>query len=73
MSSQLTPVKKSAKFRGNSVFKRLWSMHWMMAACCFVLFVAGTLMVRMPEELVLREHTYTLHKSIGALTMALLT
>jgi cytochrome b561 len=73
MSSKLTPVKQSAKLRRNSAFKRLWSMHWMMAACYFVLFVAGTLMVRMPEELPLREPTYTLHKSIGALTMALLT
>lgn len=73
MSSQLTPIKKSVKPRFNSAFKRLWSMHWIMAGCYFVLFLTGTVMVRMPEELLVREHSYTLHKSIGALTMALLT
>jgi cytochrome b561 len=73
MTSQLTPTKKSNKSRMNSTFKQLWSMHWIMAGCYFVLFLAGTIMVRMPEELPIREHTYTLHKSIGALTMALLT
>lgn len=73
MSSQLTPTKQPIKPRINSAFKRLWSMHWIMAGCYFVLFLAGTMMVRMPEELPLRESTYTLHKSIGALTMALLT
>ncbi len=73
MTSQLTSAKRLIKPRMNSGFKRLWSMHWIMAGCYFVLFVAGTVMVRMPEELPLREGTYTLHKSLGALTMALLT
>jgi cytochrome b561 len=72
MSSQSTPAK-TTKSRINSAFKRLWSMHWLMAGCYLILFVAGTLMVRMPEDLPIRESTYTLHKSIGALTMALLT
>jgi cytochrome b561 len=72
MSSQSTPAK-TTKTRINSAFKRLWSMHWIMAGCYLILFVAGTLMIRMPEELPIRESTYTLHKSIGALTMALLT
>ncbi len=73
MTSQLTPAKKPIKPRVNSAFKRLWSMHWIMAGCYLVLFVAGITMVRMPEDLPVREHTYTLHKSIGALTVALLT
>lgn len=30
-------------------------------------------MVRMPEDTVLQDNAYTLHKSLGALTMALLT
>jgi cytochrome b561 len=72
MSSQSAPVK-TTKSRINSAFKRLWSMHWIMAICYLILFVAGTLMIRMPEDLPIRESTYTLHKSIGALTMAFLT
>lgn len=72
MPYQSTSAKKLIKPRMNSAFKQLWSMHWIMAVCYFILFIGGTVMVRMPEELPLREGTYTLHKSIGALTMALL-
>ncbi|MEB3358511.1 MAG: cytochrome b [Synechococcales bacterium] len=55
-----------------SAFQKLWSIHWLMAACYLVLFVGGFWMVRMPES-ALQEHSYTLHKSFGALTMGLLT
>jgi cytochrome b561 len=48
-------------------------MHWWMAACYVLLFVGGVWMVRMPEDTALQDHAYTLHKSLGALTMALLT
>lgn len=72
MSSQVTPIKKPAKPRVNSAFKQLWSMHWVMTGCYSLLFVGGVWMVRMPENTVLQDNTYTLHKSIGALTMALL-
>jgi cytochrome b561 len=75
MSSQSVPQKvvpKTRKSRLNSAFKQLWSIHWWMAACYLILFVGGFSMVRMPET-ALQENAYTLHKSFGALTMALLT
>ncbi|MBD2462517.1 cytochrome b [Oscillatoria sp. FACHB-1407] len=82
MSSQLIPPKPTVQTpkqatkpqaRLNSAFKQLWSVHWWMAAFYLVLFVGGFAMEQMSEEIALREHAYTLHKSIGALTMALLT
>lgn len=69
MSSQ---VAKSQP-RLNSAFKQLWSMHWWMAGCYLLLFVGGLIMVRMPDDLPIRGNTYIFHKSIGVLTMALLT
>jgi cytochrome b561 len=48
-------------------------MHWWMAGCYSLLWVGGTVMVRLPEDTALQENAYTLHKSIGALTIALLT
>jgi cytochrome b561 len=73
MNSHLTPRQRSTRPRINSVFKQIWSIHWVMAGCYLILFTIGTLMVRMPEDNPLQENTYTLHKSVGALTMALLT
>jgi len=68
------PVKKSnAKSRINSAFKQLMSIHWIMAVCYLVIFVSGLFMVRLPEELFFRDSLYDFHKSVGALTMALLT
>jgi cytochrome b561 len=81
MSSQLTTKVSDSKVgskasktppRLNSAFKQLWSIHWWMAGCYLILFVGGFSMVRMPES-TLQENAYTLHKSFGALTMALLT
>lgn len=76
MSSQPTTQKsEKAKVKGriNSAFKQLWSMHWVMAGGYLILFVGGTLMVRLPENTPLQYQFYDFHKSIGALTMALLT
>ncbi|MBD3881885.1 cytochrome b [Phormidium tenue FACHB-886] len=73
MTSHPTAQGKAKSSRLNSAFKHLWSMHWVMATCYLLLFTLGTLMVRLPEELPIRESSYTLHKSVGALTMALLT
>lgn len=73
MSSQITTQKPKFKGRINSAFKQLWSMHWVMAGCYLILFVGGFLMVRLPENTPLQSPMYTFHKSIGALTMALLT
>lgn len=78
MSSPLTPRKTASQTakpqsRLNSAFKQLWSIHWWMAGCYLLLFVGGFAMVRMPEDTLLQDNAYTLHKSFGALTMALLT
>ncbi|NJN91357.1 MAG: cytochrome b [Leptolyngbyaceae cyanobacterium RM2_2_4] len=73
MSSRLVPQKPIAKPRLTSAFKQLWSMHWVMAAGYLLLWVGGFAMVRMPEDAALQDNAYTLHKSVGALTMALLT
>jgi cytochrome b561 len=68
-----TTAGKRSKPRLNSAFKHLWSIHWWMAACYLMLFVGGFGMVRMPEDTFVQDNAYTLHKSLGALTMALLT
>ncbi len=61
-----------AKPRLNSAFQRLMSVHWWMASCYLILFVVGTYMAQLPRN-PLRNTLYDLHKSIGVLTMALLT
>lgn len=66
-------IKKNTKPRKNTAFKRLMSVHWIMSVCYLVLFTVGTLMARLPREFVLRDPLYDFHKSMGALTMALLT
>jgi cytochrome b561 len=70
MSSLPTTAPK--KPRLNSAFQRLMSVHWWMAACYLVLFVGGTFMTQLPRD-PFRNSLYDFHKSIGVLTMALLT
>jgi cytochrome b561 len=48
------------------------SVHWWMAGCYVLLFCSGNLMVKLPKT-PLRHLSYDFHKSIGVLTMALLT
>jgi cytochrome b561 len=62
-----------AKQRLTSAFKRLMSLHWVMAACYLILFVGGTFMAQLPREVSFRGSLYDFHKSIGVLTMALLS
>jgi cytochrome b561 len=69
MSSLQTVPKKP---RLNSAFQRLMSVHWWMAGCYLVLFVVGTFMSQLPRT-DFRNTLYDFHKSIGVLTMALLT
>ncbi len=70
----MTSMQQStAKSRMNSAFKYLMSLHWWMAACYLVLFVVGTFMAQLPREVSFRGALYDFHKSIGVLTMALLT
>ena len=69
----MSQALKATKPRKNSAFKQLMSIHWWMAGAYLLLFMGGFGMVRMPEDTVLQDNAYTLHKSIGSLTMALLT
>jgi cytochrome b561 len=69
MSSLQTASKKP---RLNSAFQRLMSVHWWMAGCYLLLFAIGTPMSRLPRS-EFRGNLYDIHKSIGVLTMALLT
>lgn len=69
----MNTLKSSAKSRVNSAFKELMSMHWWMALCYLVLFPVGTFMAQLPREVSFRGLLYDFHKSIGVLTMALLT
>jgi len=48
-------------------------MHRVMASCYLLLLVGGFWMVKMPDNTPLQGNAYSLHKSIGALTMAWLT
>jgi cytochrome b561 len=68
-SLQNATIKKP---RLNSAFQRLMSVHWWMAGCYLILFVGGTFMARLPRT-EFRGLLYDFHKSIGVLTMALLT
>ncbi|MEG4247194.1 cytochrome b [Microcoleus sp. Pol10D4] len=49
------------------------SLHWVMSACYLFLFISGTFMAQLPGELSIRGPLYDFHKSVGVLTMALLT
>ncbi len=66
-------TQPAAKPRLNSAFKQLMSLHWAMAACYLVLFITGPFMSELPRELFIRNPLYAFHKSVGVLTMALLT
>jgi cytochrome b561 len=68
-SLQVNALRKN---RLNSAFQRLMSVHWWMASCYLILFVSGTIMARLPR-IDFRDLLYDFHKSIGVLTMALLT
>ena len=61
------------KARVNSAFKQLMSLHWWMAACYLILFIGGWFMSQLSREAPFRDSLYDFHKSIGVLTMALLT
>lgn len=69
----MTQAAKSNKPRKNSAFKHLMSIHWWMFYCYIVLFIGGSFIARLPRDFVLRNPMYDFHKSVGVLTMALLT
>jgi cytochrome b561 len=63
----------ATKSRLNSAFKQLMSVHWWMAIVYFVLFATGTFMSQLERGVSFRRDLYDFHKSIGVLSMALLT
>lgn len=69
----MTAIKTPPKRRYNSAFKHLMSIHWWMSVGYLILFLTGSIMARLPGDLSFRSPTYDFHKSIGALTMAVLT
>ncbi len=71
--SSIYPASTTKISRVNSAFKDLMSVHWWMTACYLVLFTTGVSMVRLASEVPLRSPLYDFHKSIGIVTMALLT
>jgi cytochrome b561 len=63
----------ASKPRLTSIFQHLMSVHWWMAAAYLILFVGGTVMSQLSREVSFRGAMYDFHKSIGVLSMALLT
>lgn len=69
----MNPVQPVTKLRVNSAFKNLMFIHWWMASCYLALFVTGSVMTRLPDDIFFHDPLYDFHKSIGAITIALLT
>ncbi|WP_309735128.1 cytochrome b/b6 domain-containing protein [Chamaesiphon sp. OTE_75_metabat_556] len=63
----------ATKSRLNSAFKQLMSVHWWMAIADVVLFATGTFMSQLERGVSFRHSFYDFHKSMGVLSMALLT
>ncbi|WP_310422177.1 cytochrome b/b6 domain-containing protein [Chamaesiphon sp. VAR_48_metabat_135_sub] len=60
------------KFRLNSVFKQLMSVHWWMAGCFLLLLPSGQIMAGLQGEVSYRELLFATHKSLGVLVLLLL-
>jgi cytochrome b561 len=69
----MSQTSSTSKPRLTSAFQRLMSVHWWMAAAYLILFLGGTIMSQLPREVSFRGGMYDFHKSIGVLSMALLT
>jgi cytochrome b561 len=63
----------SIRPRINSSFKQLMSVHWWMTMVYVVLFATGTFMSQLERGVSFRHSFYDFHKSMGVLSMALLT
>lgn len=68
-ADMLTPNKP----KSNSAFLRLMSLHWWMARLYVLLFAGGWLMTHLPNGISWRVALYNFHKSIGIVTVAMLT
>lgn len=63
----------ATKSRINSAFKQLMSVHWWMATVYVVLFTTGAFMSQLERGVSFRHSFYDFHKSMGVLSMALLS
>ncbi|MGB0562711.1 MAG: cytochrome b, partial [Spirulinaceae cyanobacterium] len=61
------------KRRRTSAFQRLMSVHWWMAGIYPALWAIGWFMVKLERENPVRSPLYDFHKSLGILTLMLLT
>jgi cytochrome b561 len=61
------------KPRVNSAFKLLMSVHWWMAGIYVPLFIVGIVMSQLERGAPWRSELFDFHKSLGVLSMALLT
>ncbi|NEO84586.1 MAG: cytochrome b [Spirulina sp. SIO3F2] len=61
------------KPRRNSAFQRLMSIHWWMAGLYPVLFIGGWIMEELQRDNPVRSPLYSFHKSLGILTLMLLS
>ncbi|AFY37352.1 hypothetical protein Lepto7376_0980 [[Leptolyngbya] sp. PCC 7376] len=76
MTTPSAPPKsqtKVSKPRRNSAFQHLMSVHWWMANLYGILFIGGWFMVQFGEGLSFRGSLYNFHKSIGIVTVMLLS
>jgi cytochrome b561 len=64
---------RAMKPRLTSAFKLLMSVHWWMAGIYIPLFIVGTYMSQLERGAPWRNELYDFHKSLGVLSMALLT
>ena len=68
----MNQVKTKSPSRWTHAFQRLWTLHWVMAACFLAIYLIGILMTRLPHEVVFRGSLYNVHKSMGVLVLGLL-
>lgn len=68
-----TDMSAHRKSKPNSAFLQLMSLHWWMARLYVLLFAGGWLMTHVPDGISWRMALYDFHKSIGVVTIAILT
>lgn len=65
-----TPTPSKSRF--THAFKRLWKLHWIMAAFFLVIYLVGIMMTGLPPEVPFKGSLYEVHKSFGILVLGLL-
>lgn len=65
--------RKGQKLKRRTIFQQLISIHWWMASLYLLLIIGGMAMDRVSTDSLLRPVLYSVHKSIGLLTVVLLS